>query len=160
MEKIKLQDHEFEVVSILKSGLNLLTIEFLDTLDISGIDKSSVEVFTDGGVRCATLVGYITIYKIDGNKVVLSNDGSVYKISALLVGADGYIVDNIKITEEEMTQFTITEQIGQHFWKPKWNFELLCWEEGGTEPTTQPSVPSQETRIEQLENAVLFIMME
>lgn len=77
MEKIKIQDKEFEIVSINQKGA-LLQVEFSEATGLSSEDLSEIEVLTAGGVGCAILTGYASIYKVDGNIVTLSNDGSVY----------------------------------------------------------------------------------
>lgn len=77
MEKIKIIDFTYDIISI-KECSSLLEIEFLDTVDFSDIDLSTFDLLTDGGVLCRTFENYTTIYKTDGNKITLSNDGSVY----------------------------------------------------------------------------------
>ena len=77
MEKIKIQDKEFEILSINQRG-PLLLVEFQEVQAIHNEELSEIVVLTAGGVPCVTLVGYTTIYKNEGNVVILSNDGSVY----------------------------------------------------------------------------------
>ena len=77
MEKIKMNDVIHEIISINQKGA-LLQIEFSEETDLSCEDLTEIEVLTSGGVVCASLSGYTTIYKCDGNTIILSNDGSVY----------------------------------------------------------------------------------
>lgn len=77
MEKIKISNKELEIVRIIENN-PLLEIIFPQATNLAGIDLSKIELMTSGGILCANLIGYITIYKVDGNSIVLSNDGSVY----------------------------------------------------------------------------------
>lgn len=79
MEKIRIHNEELEIVSIRQNG-SLLIIEFPQIIDISNKDLSSIDIYTSGGIKCTKepITGFITIYKIEGNTVILSNDGSVY----------------------------------------------------------------------------------
>jgi len=77
MEKIKLQNEELEILNINQRG-NLLEITFPQITNLTGKDLTTIELFTVGGINCALLSGYSTIYKVDGNEVTLSNDGAIY----------------------------------------------------------------------------------
>jgi hypothetical protein len=77
MERFKTPDIEFEIFSIIQDG-PLLKIEFTQVVDLKGKNLSKIEVLTSGGILCTSLLNYTTIYKTEGNKVILSNDGSVY----------------------------------------------------------------------------------
>jgi len=79
MEKIILSNQQELEIKGISECLPLLFIEFPDVTDLSTVDLSVIELLTDGGVSCRTLEGYTTIYRIDGNIVILSNDGSVYR---------------------------------------------------------------------------------
>lgn len=149
MEKVKIDDMEYDIVSINQYG-NLLEIKFLDAVTLTGIDLSSIEVYTSGGVKCTTLQGYSTAYKIDGYKITLSNDGSIYTISVNVVSANGYISEVKNIALVEVTEFTITKPVTEFFWIPKWDFELLQWVEGGAEPEPQEPTPQEPTELELL----------
>lgn len=81
MEKIKIRNMEYEIVSIRTIDSNLLEIVFLYPVDLSYTNLSKIELYTEGGVKCAEITGYTTIYNVDGNKVILSKDGSVKPIS-------------------------------------------------------------------------------
>jgi hypothetical protein len=77
MEKIKIGSAEklYEIQSIKKSD-NLLVIKFAgDIPDAFG----DITLYTSGGIECAALTGYETVYCADGQTVTLSNDNSVYK---------------------------------------------------------------------------------
>jgi hypothetical protein len=78
MEKIKILNTEHDITNIRQYG-NLLEIEFYNAIELRGKNLSSLEIFTAGGVKCATLTGYSTIYKENDNIIVLSNDGSIYE---------------------------------------------------------------------------------
>lgn len=77
MEKVKIDGIALDILSI-RSTPDLLIIEFYNEIDLVNADLSTIELFTAGNVKCAELKGYDTIYKIDDNTVILSNDGSVY----------------------------------------------------------------------------------
>jgi hypothetical protein len=104
MERIKIQDEELEIVSISVNRCNLLVIEFPGVMDISSRDLSEIEVLTAGGVTCTTMFGYNTIYKVDGNFVVLSNDGSVYTEPDPVVEPEPYVPSNEEIARQAMLQ--------------------------------------------------------
>ena len=82
-EKIKLiNDQVFEFDNI-SSTDHLLTIVFDKNVDVDAIlaDTSIfdvITVLTRGDTECAKFEKYITIYKRDGNTVILSDDESVY----------------------------------------------------------------------------------
>lgn len=79
MEKIRITNEELEIVSIRQDG-SLLIIEFQQIADLSNKDLSAIDIYTSGGIKCTKepITGFNTIYKVDGNTVILSNDGSVY----------------------------------------------------------------------------------
>lgn len=77
MEKIKIQDLEIEFISIRESP-PLLEIKFPDSVNLNEINTDKIEVYTEGGVMCSLLEGYATLFKDEGNLIILSNDGSVY----------------------------------------------------------------------------------
>ena len=84
----------------------MLKITFPDITDLSDLDLSEIEVLTAGGVTCATLAGYTTIYKSDGNIITLSNDGSVYTEPTPPVEPEPYIP-----TEEEIARQAAIQEI-------------------------------------------------
>jgi hypothetical protein len=106
MERIKILDEEIEIVSISVNRGNLLVIEFPEVMDLTSKDLSEIEVLTAGGISCATMTGYTTIYKVDGNFVILSNDGSVYVEPEPAVEPEPYLP-----TEEELTRQAMLQEI-------------------------------------------------
>lgn len=108
MERIKIHDEEIEIVSISVNVGNLLVIEFPDAIDLSDRDLSEIEVLTAGSVTCATMTGYTTIYKADGNYVILSNDGSVYAEPQPIVTPDPPVP-----TEEEIKRQAAIREIAE-----------------------------------------------
>ena len=78
MEKIKISNKDIYNISSIKEYNNLLTIAFLDTVNISDLDLSTIEVLTINDEVCRVFKGYDTIYKEYANAVILSNDGSIY----------------------------------------------------------------------------------
>jgi hypothetical protein len=106
MEKIKILNEELEIVSISVSGGNLLVIKFPEVTDLSKKDLSEIEVLTAGGVSCATLAGYTTIYKTDSNSVILSNDRSIYTEPEPIVEPEPYVP-----TEEEIARQAAMQEI-------------------------------------------------
>jgi hypothetical protein len=78
MEKIKIgsESKMYEILSIKKVADNLLAIQFVDDIP----DKfGDISLFTAGGLQCANLPGFATVYLDEGKTVYLSDDGSVYK---------------------------------------------------------------------------------
>ncbi len=79
MEKIKVKGKLYEIRSI-------QTIEAAcaaDRLRGYTADKmdGDITLYTDGGIECATLTGWTTVYRDEGQTVYLSDDGSVYQTS-------------------------------------------------------------------------------
>jgi hypothetical protein len=106
MERIKILDAEIEIVSISVNCSNLLVVEFPEVADLSGKDLAEIEVLTAGGVPCATMTGYSTIYRVDGNFVILSNDGSVYTEPEPVIEPEPY-----EPTEEEIERQAAIQEI-------------------------------------------------
>lgn len=79
MEIIQTPNFETTIKNI-KQYNNLLEIEFVELPDLTEIDLSSINILTSGGIKCTStpFIDYITIYKTDGNTVILSNDESIY----------------------------------------------------------------------------------
>lgn len=79
MESIKTPNFEATIKNI-KQYDNLLEIEFVELHDFTEVDLSYIDILTSGGIKCTSVpfTNYITIYKTDGNTVILSNDESVY----------------------------------------------------------------------------------
>ena len=79
MESIQTPNFEATIKNI-KQYDNLLEVEFTELPDLAKVDLSYIDILTSGGIKCTStpFIDYITIYKTDGNKVILSNDESVY----------------------------------------------------------------------------------
>lgn len=79
MESIQTPNFETTIKNI-KQYNNLLEIEFNELVNLTDVDLSSIDILTSGGVKCTSVpfTNYITIYKTDGNTVILSNNGNVY----------------------------------------------------------------------------------
>ncbi len=106
MEKIKIQDEEIDIVSISVKSVNLLVIEFPKGIELTGKNLSVIEVLTAGGVSCATMKGYTTIYRVDGTIIILSNDGSIYTEPEPSIDPEPYVP-----TEEEIARQTTLQEI-------------------------------------------------
>ena len=69
------QQH-YQIESIEQTLPNILKIVFTDTIPNQ---FGNIEVYTPGGTpEDCNLIGYDTVYQVDGQTVYLSNDGSVY----------------------------------------------------------------------------------
>lgn len=77
MEKIKIGASEqmYEIVSIMPVFPNVLQVIFAGAVPASWGD---ITIYTEDGTEAATLTGYDTVYRNEGQTVYLSNDGSVY----------------------------------------------------------------------------------
>lgn len=76
MEKIKIHDTEYEIISIMPAATNVLRIEFADAVPEKWGD---ITTYTVGGMEAGYISGYDTLYRADGQMIYLSNDGSVYE---------------------------------------------------------------------------------
>lgn len=83
-EKIELTDggrYEFDDIDC--PSPNLLSVTFDNSVVISAltVDMSifeTITLLTRGGAKCGVFSGYTTVYKIEDNTLILSNDGTVY----------------------------------------------------------------------------------
>ncbi|MDO4330811.1 MAG: acyl carrier protein [Lachnospiraceae bacterium] len=77
MDKIKINNQEqfFDIKNIAPVSKHVLQVTFADTIPD---EFGNIEVFTSGGDLCSSFPGYSTIYKTEGQTILLSNDGSVY----------------------------------------------------------------------------------
>lgn len=75
MEKIKIGERIYEITEIIPISPNILRIRFSRSTPIGYGD---ITTYTIGGQEGATLSGYTTVYRDEGQTVYLSNDGSVY----------------------------------------------------------------------------------
>lgn len=78
MEKIRIKGSSklYEIQSIQKIQEHVLRITF------TGVGPSKwddITIFTAGGIECATLSGWSTVYRDEGQTVYLSDDSSVYQ---------------------------------------------------------------------------------
>lgn len=76
MEKIKVKGKLYEIRSIQTIELHVLQIVFVGTPPTKWGD---ITLYTDGGIECATLTGWTTVYRDEGQIVYLSDDSSVYQ---------------------------------------------------------------------------------
>ena len=76
MEKIKIKEDVYEIVSIMPISPNVLQIVFVDAVpDIWG----DITTYTIEGMEAGCISGYDTVYRQELQTVYLSNDGSVYE---------------------------------------------------------------------------------
>lgn len=77
MEKISINQEKqlYEISSIQPISQHVLRIVFADT---APEEFGDIRVYTAGGILCASLPGYSTVYRDEGQTVYLSDDGSVY----------------------------------------------------------------------------------
>ena len=77
MEKIRIgkEKRRYEISSIRPESANVLEIVFTDAIPAIWGD---ITIYTDDGTEATTLYGYETMWKQEGSRVWLSNDGSVY----------------------------------------------------------------------------------
>lgn len=78
MEKIKIKgsNKSYEIRSIQTIEPHVMQIVFVGTPPTKWGD---ITLYTDGGIECATLTGWTTVYRDEGQTVYLSDDGSVYQ---------------------------------------------------------------------------------
>ena len=76
MEKIKIVDTVYEIVSIMPVSPSVMRIIFADNVPTSWGD---ITTYTVGGIVAGHITGYNTVYRDEGKTVYLSNDGSVYE---------------------------------------------------------------------------------
>ena len=75
MEKIKVKGKLYEIRSIQTIEPHVMQIVFVGTPPTKWGD---ITLYTDGGIECATLTGWTTVYRDEGQTVYLSDDSSVY----------------------------------------------------------------------------------
>lgn len=78
MEKIKIKgsNKSYEIRSIQTLEPHVMQIVFVGTPPTKWGD---ITLYTDGGIECATLTGWTTVYRDEGQTVYLSDDSSVYQ---------------------------------------------------------------------------------
>ena len=77
MEKIKVKGKLYEIRSIQTIEPHVLQIVFTGTPPTKW--NGDIVIYTAGDVECATLSGWTTVYRDEGQTVYLSDDGSVYQ---------------------------------------------------------------------------------
>lgn len=77
METIRINNGEaYEIKSIMPVSGHVMRIVFAGAVPPSFGD---LKVYTQGGIQCASLEGYGTVYRDEGQAVYLSDDNSVYQ---------------------------------------------------------------------------------
>ena len=76
MEKIKINSKIYEIQSIVRIEPHVLQIVFSGSAPEKWDDD--IVLYTAGDIECATLTGWNTVYRDEGQTVYLSDDGSVY----------------------------------------------------------------------------------
>ena len=74
--KIKGSSKSYEIRSIQTIEPHVMQIVFVGTPPTKWGD---ITLYTDGGIECATLTGWTTVYRDEGQTVYLSDDSSVYQ---------------------------------------------------------------------------------
>ena len=77
MEKIKVKGKLYEIQSIQTTEAHVLQIVFASTPPTKW--NGDIVLYTAGDIECATLAGWTTVYRDEGQTVYLSDDGSVYQ---------------------------------------------------------------------------------
>ena len=76
MEKIKIVDTIYEIKSIAPVSNNVIQIIFAGDPPAAW---GNITTYTIGGLEAGHITGYDTVYRVEGQTVYLSNDGSVYQ---------------------------------------------------------------------------------
>ena len=77
MEKIKVNGKIYEIRSIQTISTHVLQIAFVNMVPVKW--GGDIVLYTAGGIECATLAGWTTVYRDEGQTVYLSDNGSVYQ---------------------------------------------------------------------------------
>ena len=77
MEKIKVKGKLYEIRSIQTTEAHVLQIAFVNMVPAKW--GGDIVLYTAGDIECATLAGWTTVYRDEGQTVYLSDDGSVYQ---------------------------------------------------------------------------------
>lgn len=77
METIRINqgDQTYKIKSIIPISSHVLQVAFAAAVPA---EYGDIQVYTAGGICCANLPGYNTVYRDEGQIIYLSNDGSVY----------------------------------------------------------------------------------
>lgn len=78
METIRINqgDQTYKIKSIIPISPHVLQVAFAAAVPA---EYGDIQVYTAGGICCANLPGYSTVYRAEGQTVYLSDDGSVYE---------------------------------------------------------------------------------
>ena len=76
MEKVKINSKIYEIQSIARIEPHVLQIVLTGSAPEKWDDD--IVLYTAGDIECATLTGWNTVYRDEGQTVYLSDDGSVY----------------------------------------------------------------------------------
>ncbi|MEQ2384282.1 acyl carrier protein, partial [Lachnospiraceae bacterium CLA-AA-H58] len=76
MEKIKVKGKLYEIRSIQTISTHVLQIAFVNMVPAKW--GGDIVLYTAGDIECATLAGWTTVYRDEGQTVYLSDDSSVY----------------------------------------------------------------------------------
>lgn len=101
MEKIRIKGSSnlYEIQSIQTIEPHVLQIVFVGTPPTKWGD---ITLYTDGGIECATLTGWTTVYRDEGQTVYLSDDGSVYQTPGSDTGGEILPPEPYEPTLEEL----------------------------------------------------------
>lgn len=98
-EKLQIGSEFFEIDEVEYESANRLKITFAAGVNVAALTfAKSMMLFTAGFMPCATYEGFMTVYRKDGNTVILSNDGTVYE------APEEKPVITVELTEEEKAQ--------------------------------------------------------
>ena len=100
MEKIKVKGKLYEIRSIQTIEPHVLQIVFTGTPPTKWNDD--IVLYTAGDIECATLTGWNTVYRDDGQTVYLSDDGSVYQTPDPDTGGETFPPEPYVPTLEEL----------------------------------------------------------
>lgn len=100
MEKIKINSKIYEIQSIARIEPHVLQIVFAGAVPEKWDDD--IVLYTAGDIECATLTGWNTVYRDDGQTVYLSDDSSVYQTPDPDTGGETFPSEPYVPTLEEL----------------------------------------------------------
>lgn len=86
MEKVKIKEKDYEIAEIREESSNVLKITFSEDIPK---EYGDIQLYTAGGIECASFPGFSTVYRRDGKAIWLSDDGNVYKEPETTPGTGG-----------------------------------------------------------------------
>lgn len=115
MESIKFGKEEkmYEIVSIVPVSSHVLKIVFSSD---KPVEYGDISVYTAGGIQCAYLPGYDTVYREDEDAVYLSDDGSVYvppKEPEPVIPPDPPTAEELLATSKESKRYEVSASCEQ-----------------------------------------------